>query len=85
MYKALRGNAPVYLNVFSNAHNMYALRSVSANQIYVPKPNVEGFRRSFSYSGACAWNELPAKFKECLSLVDFKLKLKEFIFLREAV
>ena len=63
---------------------MYELRSVSANQIYVPKPNVEGFRRSFSYSGACAWNELPASVKQCLSLVDFKLKLKEFIFLCEA-
>ena len=64
---------------------MYILRSVSANQIYVPKPTVEGFRRSFSYSGACAWNELPVEVKECLSLVNFKLKLKEFIFLREAV
>ena len=24
---------------------------------------VEGFRRSFSYSGPCAWNELPAELK----------------------
>ena len=50
MYEVLRGNAPDYLNIFSNAHNMYVLRSVLANQIYVPKRTVESFRRNFSYS-----------------------------------
>ena len=69
MYKVLRGNAPVYLNVFSNAHNMYALRSVSANQIYVLKPNVEGFRRSFSYSGPVPGMSFLPKLKNVIVLL----------------
>ena len=72
MFKVLNNDAPGYLNVFSHVQSRYALRSTAANNLNVPKPNLECFRRSFSFSGASAWNQLPTNVKSAQSLLDFK-------------
>ena len=62
MYKYLNGQIPSYLaNLFksvSSVHN-HDIRQSSNNSLYLPKPNVERFRRYLKYTGANLWNNLP--------------------------
>ena len=59
-FKAIKGIVPDYLiptiNLNENAN--YQLRSNNRN-IYLPKPNTNFLKNSFSYGGAMRWNNLP--------------------------
>ena len=59
MYKTLNGQTPQYLNeMFTSRRCQYPLRN-SNGKLFIPKPNTDYLKRSFSYSGAILWNNLP--------------------------
>ena len=52
MFKTLNGLMPQYLEeMFSSRIGHYTLRD-SNKKLFIPKPNTDYFKRSFSYSGA---------------------------------
>lgn len=75
MFKIFNGIAPDYfINDFpliSDIHGIN-LRSAAHSQIYLPRPNTELFRKSFSYSGSFLWNNLPTYVRNANSLAQFK-------------
>ena len=69
----------VYIYITTDIHQK-ALRSASDNLLYVPKPNIELFRNSLSYSGSKIWNSIPENIKQCDSVALFKKKYIEWSF-----
>ena len=62
-------------------HN-YQLRIVLKDEynLELPKVKLEVFKRSFSYNGVVAWNELPIDVKLSETLSVFKQRCKAYIF-----
>ena len=50
------------------------LRSSNLEYLKVPKPNLDFYRKSFEYSGAKLWNEIPFDIRKSESLQQFKNK-----------
>lgn len=77
MFKIINNLTPSYLNnLYSYTSDIHqrSLRSTSDNLLYVPKPNTEIFRNSFSYSGSMIWNAIPEDVKQSSSVAMFKAK-----------
>ena len=65
MYKTMNDLAPEYLqSLFSQRHSAYNLRN-SEGRLTLSKPSTNYLKRSFSYSGAMLWNNLPKNLKKC--------------------
>ena len=77
MYKTLNELAPDYLQcLFTERHvNDYNLRNLEG-KLSLPKPNTNYLKRSFCYSGACLWNNLPQDLKSVCSIGQFKRGIK---------
>ena len=74
--KTMNGLAPDYLqSLFSQRHSVYNLRG-SEGKLTLPKPNTNYLKRSFSYSGAMLWNNLPKCLKNAVSVNNFKQIIK---------
>ena len=75
MYKIFNGQAPSYLTEsftpVSNIHDRN-LRSSSNEQLYVPKPKTELFRKTLTYSGSVIWNSIPTHIRNAQSVREFK-------------
>ena len=74
-YKALHGKTPSYIRdrlVFTSDVSTRSTRSTSRSLLYVPKPKIDIFRNSFSYSGPFNWNKLPESVRLETSLEKFK-------------
>ena len=78
MYKTLNELAPDYLQcLFTQRHvNDYNLRNLEG-KLSLPKPNANYLKRSFCYSGACLWNNLPQDLKSIASVGQFKRGIKK--------
>ena len=78
MYKTLNELAPDYLQcLFTERHvNDYNLRNLEG-KLSLPKPNTNYLKRSFCYSGACLWNNLPQDLKTVCSIRQFKRGIKK--------
>ena len=78
MYKTLNELAPDYLQcLFTQRHvNDYNLRNLEG-KLSLPKPNTNYLKRSFCYSGACLWNNLPQELKSVCSIGQFKRGIKK--------
>ena len=78
MYKTLNKLAPDYLQcLFTQRHvNDYNLRNLEG-KLSLPKPNTNYLKRSFCYSGACLWNNLPQDLKSVASVGQFKRGIKK--------
>ena len=77
MFKTMNGLAPDYLqSLFSQRHSVYNLRD-SEGKLTLPKPNTNYLKRSFSYSGAMLWNNLPKRLKNAVSVNNFKQIIKK--------
>ncbi|XP_028417952.1 uncharacterized protein LOC114542649 [Dendronephthya gigantea] len=75
MFKILNDLTPNYLrNLFEFHSTGYNLRN-SENALFVPKPRTNYANRSFSYSGAVLWNELPQNVRALCSLNQFKREI----------
>ena len=75
MYKCLNGLVPNYLqNLFTHRCTSYNLRN-QEYKITLPKPRTDFLKRSFSYSGAKLWNDLPLSIQSSSSLAKFKREI----------
>ena len=83
MFKVHNGLCPNYLtDMFTKCSQStsYGLRSASHNNYFMPRPNREYLKKSFGYSGAHSWNQLPTDIKNTPSLHSFKAALKDYVF-----
>ena len=72
MYKWINNLAPSYLcNLFSPRTSNYYFRNAK-KKLMLPKPRTDYLKRSFSYSGAILWNNLPEEIRTSNSLGFFK-------------
>ena len=77
MYKIANKIAPKYLIDLFQIRNTYAnsttsnLRSVSNRNFIIPKPNINLFKNSISYSGTIIWNSIPLEIKNADSINSF--------------
>ena len=77
MYTTSNDLAPEYLqSLFSQRHSAYNLRN-SEGMLILSKPNTNYLKRSFSYSGAMSWNNLPKSLKNAASIEHFKRNVKK--------
>ena len=77
MYKTMNDLAPQYLqSLFSQRHSAYNLRN-SEGRLTLSKPSANYRKRSFSYSGAILWNNLPKSLKNATSIEHFKRNIKK--------
>ena len=76
MFKTLSGQTPQYLHeMFASRRCQYSLRN-SNGKLFIPKPNTNYLKCSFSYSGAFLWNNLPESLRLSPSLTAFKSSLE---------
>ena len=76
MYKTLNGQTPQYLHeMFTSRRCQYPPRN-SNGKLFIPKPNTDYLKRSFSYSGAILWNNLPESLRLSPSFTAFKSSLE---------
>ena len=77
MYKIANKIAPKYLIDLFQIRTTYAnsttfnLRSVSNRNFIIPKPNINLFKNSISYSGTIIWNSIPLEIKNAESINSF--------------
>ena len=72
MFKTINDLTPFYLHeLFESRSTGYNLRN-SEHTLFVPKLRTNYVMRSFSYSGAVLWNELPQNVRTTCSLNQFK-------------
>jgi len=77
MYKTIHNLAPEYLQrLFSQRNAEYNLRNLEG-KLTLPKSNTNYLKLSFSYSGACLWNNLPQYFRNADSIEQFKRTIKQ--------
>ena len=77
MYKTIHDLAPEYLQrLFSQRDTGYNLRNLEG-KLTLPKPNTNYLKRSFCYSGACLWNNLPQYLRNADSIGQFKRTIKQ--------
>lgn len=78
MHKIIHGKCPAYLEqnigcyVRGNPHSR-------CGTLILPKPRIDLFKSSLTYSGTSCWNSLPKNLKEPLSTKTFKAKLQYYI------
>ena len=73
MFKSVNALAPEYLqSLFSQRRSLYNLRDFEG-KLTLPKPSTNYLKRSFSYSGAMVWNNMP----KSLSVNHFKQLIKK--------
>ena len=79
MYKCVNKLAPNYLcNMFTPRTLPFDLRDAS-QKLYLPKPRTDYLKRSFSYSGASLWNDLPEDIRTTKSLRNFKRRIDKWL------
>ena len=72
MHKTLNGQTPQYLHeMFTSRRCQYPLWN-SNGKLFLPKPNTDYLKCSFSYSGAILWNNLPESLRLSPSFTAFK-------------
>ena len=67
---------PDYLNSIFTVHQTscnHALRSEYNEELKVPKPRIEFFRKSLIYSGPVIWNVIPKNIRQSDTLQKFKI------------
>ena len=82
MYKTLHGMTPDYLRsrfLYRDNISSYRLRNTE-NKLVLPQPRTDYLKRSFLYSRAHLWNNLPLDLRQASSLTDFKSKLSRHSF-----
>jgi hypothetical protein len=75
MFKVMHNRAPSYLaDLFKSYQSNYQLRNIE-NKLSLPKPNTEYLKRSFSYSAARLWNELPVHIRNTSSIQAYRKEI----------
>ena len=71
VFKAYKNLAPPYLKQLFICSNT----RTTSRFITLPKPRIDLFKTSFSFSGASLWITIPTQIKSCSSLTGFKTQL----------
>ena len=78
MYKCINNLAPSYLcNLFAPRTPNCYFRNAKT-KLMLPKPRTDYLKRSFSYSGAFLWKDLPEEIRTSNSLCFFKVAEHSF-------
>ena len=78
MFKTLNNRAPEYLrNLFIDRNTHYDLRN-AGGKLNLPRSRTDYLKRSFSYSGAQLWNNLPESIRTIKSLKNFKKAIQNY-------
>ena len=75
VFKAYKNLAPPYLKQLFISSNIHA----TSRYITLPKPRIDLYKTSFSFSGASLWNTIPNQTKSCNSLTSFKTQIYKWI------
>ena len=79
MFKTIHKLAPKYLHqLFTPRRSEYNLRNLEG-KLALPKPHTNYLKRSFSYSGALLWNNLPQEMRDTDSIGLFKRRISNRI------
>ena len=73
MFKTANNLVPKYLSdKFTNVNTVHRhnLRGAQHN-LFIPRPNTEALKTSFSYRGAVTWNSLSVEAKQATTLNSF--------------
>ena len=78
MYKVYYYQVPVQLsNIFTRTSQQHSYNTRSDGYNFVPpKPKTNYLKKSFSYRGSVAWNNLPNEHKGISSFNTFKCRVK---------
>ena len=82
MFECINNLAPEYLCSMFNSINEncpYGLRSATSNNLKVPRPKSEYFKRTFLYFGTDIWNSLPSNIKSLNREIYFKTRVKDYL------
>lgn len=83
MYKIANNIAPIYLTEMfqmrDSNNTTFNLRSVSNKNFTIPKPKLNIFKRSLSYSGALVWNSIPVEIKNADTIGSFVSKCLRWV------
>ena len=82
MYKVATNISQIYLTEMfqlrgSNNDETMALRSDSNKHFKIPRPKLNMFKNSLSYSGALIWNSIPTEIKNATTINSFVNKCLE--------
>ena len=77
MRKVFNNNSPNYLAQLFISHQSHYTNS--RNNLYVPRPRLDLFKTSISFTGVSLWNSLPQNIKSCISLPCFKRNLHIYV------
>ena len=75
VFKSLMGISPMYLQDL-----LLYKPTGQRNDLLVPRTNSRLGSRAFSAAGPRIWNKLPKHLRQCVGLVEFKKKLKTYLF-----
>ena len=79
-YKALHGKAPKYVSEKINLRNStYNTRDTTKLNLTIPKPNLEIFKKSFTYCAPSLFNKLPHDVTGASSVDMFKKNMKKYL------
>ena len=71
MYWVLSNEAPEYIsNLYTHTPSRYS--NSRNDHLSLPRPRIDIFKTSVSFSGAYLWNNLPLTVRSCQSLSSFK-------------
>ena len=81
IYKACNNLAPAYISdiLKFSSNETYNLRSASHNDITIPRYRTNYAKKSFCYTGAKVWNNIPIEIRNANSLSSFKTRYKKNI------
>ena len=84
MYKVATNISPIYLTEMfqlrgNNNDETMTLRSDSNKKFKIPRPKLNMFKNSISYSGALIWSSIPAEIKSAPSINSFVNKCLEWM------
>jgi hypothetical protein len=77
VYKCINNLCSMFNSINENCP--YGLRSATLNNLQVPRPKSEYFKRTFLYSGTNLWNSLPSNIKRLNNEICFKTKVKDYL------
>ncbi len=63
--------------VIASDVNVRNTRNTDSLNVYIPKPNIECYRKSFKYASGKIWNDLPNNIQNAPSVEAFKYAYKK--------
>ena len=83
MYKVLNNKLPMYLSTLFTKSVLNDVRSTT--RLLLPRPRIDTYKTSLSFSGALLWNSLPANVRAAGTLTSFKDNLFRYLVLSSAI